>query len=454
MKLFRKRSLKRRLIWQLLLLQSVILIVVMVALVMLLIRADLGGKFMDTDGVDVLGDAIRRQPDGTLVVADTPEIQALKKKAPGIWFIARNSAGEIITGGDVPDAYRPFAAILDRISYGEMRDTVEPYNLAVVVRKVTTEVGNFNIIAGNGYMVGTLFVIIFLSHLFMIPILVLLALIALIGIPIIVSRALSGIALVSARAEQIDIDRRGTRLPEDRIPAEVQPMVKAINGALGRLDDGYQRHQRFLIDAAHELRTPIAILQTRLETMSPGPLRTRLLLDTSRVAGLAEQMLDLQRINQPGETFHELDLVELCQRVAADLAPIAISAGYDLSLETTERQVIIKGDPGALGRAVTNLVQNAIEHSGRCGSIAIRVERGGIVEVADQGPGIPEAERELIFEPFYRLHPRERGAGLGLNLVREIITRHQGQVVVTEDTSGGACFRITIPTMARPDPIA
>ncbi|RZS79690.1 signal transduction histidine kinase [Phyllobacterium myrsinacearum] len=445
MRFFRKRSLKRRLIWQLLFLQSAILIAVVVALIMLLVRADLGGKFMDTDGVDVIGAAIERQPDGKLVVTDTADVLALKQTSPNIWFIARNKAGEVITGGAVPETYRPFAAVLDRLSYGEMRDTVEPYNLAVVVRTVSTDIGDFTILAGNGSMVSTLFVIVLLSHLFMVPILLLLTLVALIAIPIIVSRALSGIATVAARAEQIDIDRRGTRLPEDKIPVEVQPMVKAINGALGRLDDGYQRHQRFLIDAAHELRTPIAILQTRLETMPPGALRTRLLLDANRVAGLAEQMLDLQRINQPGETFHDVNLVELCQRVAADLAPIAITAGYELSLETTERRVIVRGDSGALGRAVTNLVQNAIEHGEHRGAIIIRVEQDGTVEVADEGPGIPSAERALIFEPFYRLHPRERGAGLGLNLVREIVTRHQGHVAVVEEETAGACFRITLP---------
>ncbi len=250
---------------------------------------------------------------------------------------------------------------------------------------------------------------------------------------------------MAAHAGEIDIDRRGTRLSVDKIPAEVGPLVHAINGALQRLDEGYEQHQRFLSDAAHELRTPIAILQTRLEILEPGPIRTRLMLDAGRIAALAEQLLDVQRLDRTNDNFVPVELGELCQRVAADLAPLAIATGYDLSLDIHDPDVTVMGDPGALVRAVTNLVQNAIEHAGRQGAITVRVERGGVIEVSDDGPGIPEEERDKIFAPFYRLQPQERGAGLGLNLVRDIVHRHGGEVSAVSRPQGGACLRIILP---------
>ncbi|WP_246765076.1 sensor histidine kinase KdpD [Ensifer sp. PDNC004] len=103
---------------------------------------------------------------------------------------------------------------------------------------------------------------------------------------------------------------------------------------------------------------------------------------------------------------------------------------------------MIQGDAVSLERAVTNLVQNAIEHAGNQGMIVVRVEPGGVIKVSDDGPGIPEAERERVFEAFYRLNPRERGAGLGLNLVLQITERHNGRVSILTTPSGGACFRL------------
>src|SRR5215475_4936880 len=111
------------------------------------------------------------------------------------------------------------------------------------------------------------------------------------------------------------------------IPLEVAPLVTAVNEALARLDEGYSRHKRFVADAAHELRTPIAILNTRLEALQDGPDKTRLLEDTARLATLAEQLLDIQRLDQCRDPFSRVDLAIIAQNVAADLAPLAIAGG-------------------------------------------------------------------------------------------------------------------------------
>jgi len=278
-----------------------------------------------------------------------------------------------------------------------------------------------------------------------VPNFILMTLATLFAIPIVVRRVLAPLGEVATQAEQIHVDRRGTRLPTQSVPSEVTPLVNAVNDALARLDEGYERQQRFLLDAAHELRTPIAILQTRLESLPDGAQKTRLLEDGARLATLAEQLLDLQRLNPHNGTASTLiDLVAVARRVAADLAPLAIAAGYELSFDSEVEKLAVIGDHGALERAVANLVQNAIEHGGRRGTITIAVGRGGTIDVSDEGEGIPVEQRERIFEPFHRLQPRTRGAGLGLNLARSIVQRHGGEIVALSGSRGGACFRITL----------
>jgi signal transduction histidine kinase len=264
-----------------------------------------------------------------------------------------------------------------------------------------------------------------------------------------VRRTLAGLGRAVSLAETIDVDRRGARLPLEQVPAEVVPLVAAVNAALGRLDEGYERHKRFLLDAAHELRTPIAILRTRLESLSPAPGMSRLIEDVARLSTLAEQLLDLQRLNQQTVALVPVDLVQIAQRVAADLAPLAIAAGYDIAFESEVERAEMRGDPASLERALANLVQNAIQHGGRSGSIILRVDRPATISVTDEGPGVPAADRGRVFEPFHRLHSRDRGVGLGLNLVQEIVRLHDARITVLDGPNGGACFRITFQPLSR-----
>jgi signal transduction histidine kinase len=197
--------------------------------------------------------------------------------------------------------------------------------------------------------------------------------------------------------------------------------------------------------AAHELRTPVAILNTRIASLSPGPEKTHLQEDAARLSTLTEQLLDLERFEQQAVRFVSVDLVAIGQRVVVDLAPLAFAAGYQMSFEPEDEAVAISGDQISIERALTNLVQNAIEHGGRAGTITIRVARTPFIEVSDQGSGIPPEARDRVFEPFHRLHPQGRGIGLGLNLVQDIMRRHGGQVVVLDAPSGGASLRMIFP---------
>ncbi|WP_313030779.1 HAMP domain-containing sensor histidine kinase [Brucella sp.] len=447
---FQRNSLRRRLIWQLLLFQAGFLILFVLAFVAYLIGAKDGGALVDPEITEIAARAIIRDDAGKLAIVETSELIAMRESAPDLWFVARSDKGEVVQYGPVPALYQDFGDILDRITFADIRDNLNSYFLSAVIRNVKGTAGHLTIM-GKGNLLSMTFVVVVLSNLLTIPILGVLALITVFAIPFIVKRGFADISNVAAQAELIDIDSRGMRLSDQGVPAEVRPLVEAINRALRRLDEGYERQQRFILDAAHELRTPVAILQTRIEGMPESDFRTRVLADAARISALSEQLLDLQRIDKATTTFKPVDLTCLCETVVADLAPIAIAGGYQLALLASDNRSSVMGDEGALQRVLTNLVQNAIQHAGRQGTIWVKASDPGAIEVSDEGNGVPDGERERIFEPFHRVQLTDRGAGLGLNLVKQIVARHHGSVTVGESASGGASFRVTLPLATRHD---
>lgn len=443
----RARSLKWRLVWRLIILQALVLSVLVIGLVAVVLQANLPGKIMDGGAAEIVAKAISRDAAGELVLDHSADLNWLTAEAPDFWFVVVDDRGKTLVHGNIPPAFRRMAEDLERFSYGEIRGAAGDEKLSGVIRTYQTKIGPLNVLAGAGRMLSTPFVIMVLSQLLIVPLFLLLALVNLIAIPVIVSRAFAGMKEIAVEAERIDIDRRGTRLSVENVPAEVVPLVKAVNEALNRLDEGYGRHKRFLADAAHELRTPIAILQTRLEDLASGPDQGRLLADVARLSIMAEQLLDLQRLDQQPRQMTPVDLNAMGLAVTADLAPLAIAAGYQLSFEAGKEPVVVAGDQASLQRAVINLVQNAIEHAGGHGTITVAVERDGSIEVRDEGPGVPNEHREQVFAPFYRLQSRDHGAGLGLHLVQEVVQRHEGHVSIVDAPQGGACFRVSLPLL-------
>jgi signal transduction histidine kinase len=445
-------SLKWRLVRRLLALQAALL-----SLLVLLIVGALyfGGHLFNFESEDVTIDALKtavvRGADGGLALQATPELERLRSTVPDLWFIVRDRQGHKLTEGAPPPHFARMGNGLDDVGNARLGWNLgDPPRANAQMRWIASAAGEIQVVTGPGaeaplgWLIQAV-LIVFAS--FVLPALAVMALATVVGTPAVVSRALGGLEAVAGEAEQIDLDRQGARLTATFTPSEVTPLVDAVNRALQRLDEGHARRKRFLADAAHELRTPIAILQTRLEALEDTPQRVRLLEDVARLAVMAEQLLDLQRLERDREVFVALDLVALGRRVAVDLAPLAIAGGYELAFESEAEQVGVFGDRAALERALANLVQNAIQHGGRRGTITIRAGRERTVDVMDEGPGIPAEERERIFEPFSRMAPRDRGAGLGLHLVQEIARLHGGSVAVL-DRPLGACFRLSLPRPA------
>ncbi|HEV2153780.1 HAMP domain-containing sensor histidine kinase [Bradyrhizobium sp.] len=446
--------LRSRLSWRLLSLQAAILIALVAVVLAGLCASGFVLAERDEDRViDVVQRALARDAQGGLTLRQTSELKQLRGETPDLWFLVRDKQGHSLSEGTVPAEFAAIGNGLDQISQARLGWQMfedDPRKPAARLKRVDTEAGNVQIItATQGRLTGAK--ALFMTSLaflgIALPGLLLMGTATFIATPMIVQRAFRGLDTTADEARRIDIHQRGARLSVERIPLEVVPLVSAVNDALARLDQGYARHKRFVADAAHELRTPIAILNTRLESLAAGPDKTRLLEDAARLATLAEQLLDIQRLDRCGHPFTNVNLVAVAQSVAADLAPLAIAAGYELALDAPETPIETIGDAAALERALTNLVQNAIQHGPRRGTIGIRVGRPASIEVTDEGAGIPADQREQIFEPFYRLSPLDRGAGLGLNMVREIVLLHGGHVSVADGPDGGACFRITLPPM-------
>jgi two-component system, OmpR family, sensor histidine kinase TctE len=271
--------------------------------------------------------------------------------------------------------------------------------------------------------------------------------------------------LRDAVASRTPVDLRPIAV--ESVPKEVRPLVTAINELLQRLQDDMQAQRRFVANAAHQLRTPIAGLKTQSELAlrqnDPKDVQHALVLirtGAERAARLANQLLALAR-SEPGaanfELWQQVDLNVIARDVTKEFVPEAIRKNIDLGFEGTSHPIHVLGDQSSLHELAANLIDNAVLYTPSGGHVTVRIEprRDGSdrknpqLIVEDNGPGIPADERERVFERFYRLTGSvASGSGLGLAIVREIANIHKAEVQVSEGPDGlGASVRITFPAV-------
>ena len=236
-------------------------------------------------------------------------------------------------------------------------------------------------------------------------------------------------------------------------PQEVHALAGAVNQLLSAVRRSLGQEKRFLNDAAHQLRTPLAglISQTELALAEANPqaLRERLgkvLAGAQRSAHLVQQLLSLAR-NEAEVRLQALDLAALAREVAREWTPRALVAGVDLGYEGAE-ELSIQGEPLLLREALNNLLDNALNYAGVGAVVTVRVTRqaaAGLLEVEDNGPGIPPADLAHVFERFWRASERPGGCGLGLAIVAAIAQRHGGSAKAVSLQPTGLCLRLTLP---------
>jgi len=249
------------------------------------------------------------------------------------------------------------------------------------------------------------------------------------------------------------------------LPDEIGPVVAALNDLLGRLQESVERERAFIADAAHELRTPLAALNLQVQGLSAtetGPEREeavrRLQAGVERATRLVEQLLALAREERAGQREQApVELSALAGEVVQELLPLADRSHIDLGVVTAQA-VEVSGEREGLRLLLRNLVDNAIRYTPPGGRVDIAVERAAspgapaVLAVTDTGPGIPAAERERVFDRFYRLPGSAApGSGIGLALVRSI-ARHHGAEVLLEDGPGGQGLRVRVVFPGRPAP--
>ena len=257
-------------------------------------------------------------------------------------------------------------------------------------------------------------------------------------------RAVTPLLHASDRAAHISPTRIDLRLPTGEIPKEILPLVIAVNQAFDRLEQGFNRQREFASEAAHELRTPLAILRARTETLPDRGVADALRQDIESMSRVVLQLLDAAELEtviiDPKE---KADLHAICAEVAEFIAPLALNQGKTVALSGLGVPNVVNGNEEMLRRAVRNLVENALRYTPEGTSVEIVVEEEGVVHVRDDGEGVPFANRGLIFQRFWRREHRSAGgAGLGLSIVKKIMDAHGGVVTVQNRPNGGAEFTL------------
>lgn len=286
----------------------------------------------------------------------------------------------------------------------------------------------------------------------------LLALAALLLVWLAVSAALRPLARLSeAVQERAPDDLRP--LPLVDVQRELKPLVGALNQFTERLRGQFERQARFIADASHELRTPLAALKARIELglreAQPSVWRNTLedaAQSTDKLIHLANQLLSLARIESGAQSIAEggaqrLDLSQLARELGLALAALAHKRGVALALEA-EAPVWIDGEPTLISELLSNLLDNALAHTVEGGNVVLRVLAGAVLEVEDDGPGIPADERERVFARFYRRDTGGHGAGLGLAIVGEIVRAHRAEISLDQGRLGGLLVRVRFPGAA------
>ena len=265
------------------------------------------------------------------------------------------------------------------------------------------------------------------------------------------------------RAVSTRSHRDRSALAVEKVPGEVAPLLGSINDLLARLDRALTLQSRFISDAAHQLKTPVAALEAQIEVAlreeDAGRLREGVqaaLPGLERLSRLVSQLLSLAR-NEPDAaralSLASVDISALAFELATEWAPTALRQAIDLGFEGSATPVVVQGDAGRLRELLDNLLDNAVRYSRSGGRITVRVLDAPrpAVEVSDDGPAIPAPERERVFQRFHRLLGSGRdGSGLGLAIAREIAHLHGADITLRDDADGvGNTFAVIFPAPGR-----
>jgi signal transduction histidine kinase len=394
--------------------------------------ADVAAVLTST-GSDRLG--LQTQDDVVVQVVDSSgRVVASSPELDGLGPIADLAAGDSVELDSIPVEEDPFVVVADAAETGD---------------------GRFTVLVGRGIddieeSTATLVRLLLLG----IPLLLLV-----VGLTTwaVVGRALAPVDAIRAEAEAISPAELHRRVPRPAGNDEIARLAATMNRMLDRLDRSQRRQRRFVSDASHELRSPVASIRQHAEVASAHPERTTVpelaevvLAEDLRMQRLVEDLLLLARADEDGLAIERrpVDLDDLVLEEARALRQTS-DLTVDVSGVSAGR---VAGDEAQLRRLVRNLAENAGRHAGRQVAFSVAENGAGVTTLAvdDDGPGIPEDDRARVFDRFVRLdEARAReggGSGLGLAIVAEVVAAHEGTVSVGTSPLGGARFQVRFPT--------
>jgi len=261
---------------------------------------------------------------------------------------------------------------------------------------------------------------------------------------LLIRQSLTPLAAAAVWARGLHPGRPTPPPPPERLPAEVADLVEATQRSLDRLTEALALEARHAAEAAHALRTPVAVLVARLDALPPGEMTDRLRADLAALSRTVAQVLASSRADRlEVDAGTATDLRDVAQRVVAALAPFAHAKGVDLSLDQPDTPVFARANAEGVDIALSNLIENAILHGG-AGAVEITVGDGPSITVRDHGPGLPQGAGAQMFQPFWR-GPRAvpGGAGLGLAIVERLQSGQGGAIEVQPHDEGGCVFVLT-----------
>jgi len=400
---------------------------------------------------------VTHPPQGSLAFRLSPEAERLLllDETDRVWYAVRGADGRLIAGDR---ALPPPAAAPRGTAFYDAALEGAPVRVAQLASPLPNDAGGGAVIV---QVAETLIKRTRLARLIMVSVILpqlALILIAAALTAVGVGRGLAPLVrLRHAVEERSHLDL--SPLEPAGVPNEARPLVAAVNDLMQRLDEVLKSQSRFIADAAHQLRTPVAGLKAHIElALREEDLEqmrralAHIYTSVERLSRLVAQLLSLAR-NEPSAAqkieLVPLDLGKLALQATMDWVPEAYKKNIDLGYEGPETPVTVRGDAFRLSELMNNLLDNAIRYTCAGGRVTVRVADGAraSLSVSDDGPHIPVEERARVFERFHRLlGTHADGSGLGLSIVREIAALHRAEITLADDADGvGNSFSVAFP---------